>query len=295
MTNSSKKNRGLGRGLSALMADIETPDSAPQDSTASDVLVPIENVHPNPDQPRRTFDSDDLEQLALSITEKGIIQPLIVRELEGQIGQYQIVAGERRWRAAQRAKLHQVPVIVRQFTNVEVLEVAIIENIQRSDLNPVDEAMGYKQLMEKFGHTQEKLAESLSKSRSHIANSLRLLKLPEGVLTFLEEGKISAGHARALITADEPTALAKRIVAGDLSVREAEKLAKSKGKASAKQSTQPNVEKDADTLAIERELSATLKMNVKIDHNANSNGGKITLSYKSLEQLDDFLQAMGSL
>lgn len=294
MAKKPSKPRGLGRGLSALMADIEPTPQNIQDQTPSENIVPIELVAPNPDQPRRSFDQDDLQDLANSIEEKGIIQPLIVREVSSSTAKYQIVAGERRWRAAQIANLHQIPVIVREFDDLEVLEIAIIENIQRADLNPVDEALGYQQLMEKFDHTQDKLAKSLSKSRSYIANSIRLLKLPPEVLGFLEKGQISIGHARALITSDDPVTLAKQIIANDLSVREIERLMKAPKTKAVSKSTK-TIEKDADTKALELELSAALKMNVKIDHNNSTNGGKVTLSYKSLEQLDDFLQAIGGL
>ena len=207
MSNKTR-NRGLGRGLSALMADVASDQVETGEAPASrraDMAVPIEQVRANPDQPRRTFTEEQMEELARSIREKGIIQPLIVR----QVGEfYEIVAGERRWRAAQMAQLHEVPVILRDYDDTEVLEVAIIENIQRADLNPVEEAAGYRQLMDKFGHTQEKLAEALGKSRSYIANLLRLLSLPEDVQDMLKAGKLSAGHARALITADNPSVLA---------------------------------------------------------------------------------------
>ncbi|MEO1555540.1 MAG: ParB/RepB/Spo0J family partition protein, partial [Pseudomonadota bacterium] len=193
----SDKKRGLGRGLSALMADVSEINETTASQTASDQQIPIEQIHPNPNQPRKRFDSAPLDDLVASIKEKGVLQPLIVRPSGDD---YEIVAGERRWRAAQQAQLHTLPVIVREFSDIEVLEVAIIENIQRADLNPVEEAAGYRQLMDKFGHTQGKLAEALGKSRSHIANLLRLLTLPESVQTYVSEGVLSAGHARALIT-----------------------------------------------------------------------------------------------
>ena len=184
-------------------------------------------MSPNPDQPRKDFSEADLSDLTNSISERGIIQPLIVREF-GPQGSYQIVAGERRWRAAQRAKLHTVPVVVREFSDTEVLEVAIIENIQRADLNPVEEALGYKQLQDKFGHTQEQLSDVLGKSRSHIANLTRLLNLPQEVLAWVREGKLSAGHARTLVTSDNAVEIAKQIISKGLSVRDAERLAKAK-------------------------------------------------------------------
>ncbi|MCV6596308.1 MAG: ParB/RepB/Spo0J family partition protein, partial [Mangrovicoccus sp.] len=227
---SQKEKRGLGRGLSALMADV-APQPEPTAQAAPrrpDMSLPIEQVEPNPDQPRRSFNEVALQELADSIREKGILQPLIVRPFGGEPKTYQIVAGERRWRAAQAAQLHEVPVIVRDFTDTEVLEIAIVENIQRADLNPIDEARGYAQLIERFGHTQEKLGEVMGKSRSHIANSLRLMQLPDEVQGMLAEGALSAGHARALITSEDASTLARQVVAKGLSVRDTEKLAKGK-------------------------------------------------------------------
>ncbi len=283
------KTRGLGRGLSALMSDVATeagPQAAPK---RPDLVVPIEQVRPNPDQPRRHFAQDALDELATSVAEKGIIQPLIVRAVADG---YEIVAGERRWRAAQMAKLHEVPVLVRDYDDTEVLEIAIIENIQRADLNPIDEAAGYKQLMERFGHTQEKLSQALGKSRSHIANLMRLLNLPEEVQTYLISGQLSAGHARALIGHEDAIRLAREVIQRKLSVRETEALAK-KGSAAPKQKTGGKTSaKDADTIQIERELTAALGMKVTIDHAAGSEGGKMTISYKSLDQLDDLLRAL---
>ena len=285
--SNKQKSRGLGRGLSALMADVaadqETQAQTSETGRRPDMSLPIEQVVPNPDQPRRTFTDAQLSELAQSIKEKGIIQPLIVRPTGDT---YEIVAGERRWRAAQIAQLHEVPVIVRDYNDTEVLEVAIIENIQRADLNPVEEAAGYRQLMEKFGHTQEKLAEALGKSRSHIANLLRLLNLPEDVQDLLVEGKLTAGHARALVTSENPSVLAARIVAGGLSVRDVEKLV-SEGKKEtkpAKSASKP--EKDADTKALEGDLSAALGMRVGISHEAGTESGAMTIRYASLEQLD---------
>jgi len=285
--------RGLGRGLSALMADV-TDTAAASGTDASkrpDMMVPIEKVHPNPEQPRRSFDCAQLQDLADSITARGIIQPLIVRDNPRRAGDYEIVAGERRWRAAQMAQLHEVPVLIRQFNDTEVLEIAIIENIQRADLNPVEEATGYSQLMHKFGHTQEKLAEVLGKSRSHIANSVRLLTLPEEILGYLRDGKLSAGHARALITATHPVDLARRVIQQNLSVRETEKLVKAASEPDVSTPTKDKrpdraPEKDADTKALEEDLSANLTMKVTIDHRSGQNHGQITIEYASLEQLD---------
>jgi ParB family chromosome partitioning protein len=293
MSSKKVQNRGLGRGLSALMADVSEASPGPDEGSAAqpDMMVPVEKVHPNPNQPRRHFDADSLADLSRSIGEKGIIQPLIVRRNPNRDGEFEIVAGERRWRAAQMAKLHEIPVILRDFNDTEVLEVAIIENIQRADLNPVEEATGYSQLMTKFGHTQEKLADVLGKSRSHIANAVRLLNLPDEVLTYLRDGRLSSGHARALITAEDPAALARQVIRISLSVRETEKLAKSgetEGKSQKKSGTSSSHAgpKDADTKALEDDLSANLTMAVTIDHRPGQEHGQMTIRYTSLEQLD---------
>lgn len=300
MATKPTKQRGLGRGLSALMADVNEDAVSGEDAPRSpDRDVPIEKVSPNPDQPRRSFDDTQLRDLAASIQEKGIIQPLIVRLKPGAYDEFEIVAGERRWRAAQMAKLHEVPVLVRDFTDTEVLEVAIIENVQRTDLNPVEEAAGYNQLMEKFGHTQEKLAEVLGKSRSHIANLVRLLHLPEEVQTYLRDGKLSAGHARALITAEDPAALARKVIKKNLSVRETEKLAradsnKDSSRSSGKAAGSGQSSKDADTRMLEEDLSAGLGMKVAINHRPGQENGQIVISYGDLEQLDNLCRMLSS-
>lgn len=294
MSENRNKSRGLGRGLSSLMSDVvaaSEPASVEQAEATprrADRVVPIEKISPNPDQPRRSFSEPALEELAASIKAKGIIQPLIVRPGKGD--GFEIVAGERRWRAAQRVGLHEVPVLVRELDDTEVLEFAIIENIQRSDLNAIDEAASYRQLMDRFGHTQEAISTALGKSRSHIANLLRLLTLPDSVRDLVTEGKLSAGHARALVGKDDAEALACRIVKDGLSVREAEKLGKTPkpGKSPRKQPS----EKDADTVQIENELSAQLKMGVQIDHSAGGESGKLILSYRNLAQLDDLLRVL---
>ncbi|WP_306114153.1 MULTISPECIES: ParB/RepB/Spo0J family partition protein [unclassified Roseovarius] len=301
MTKKPMKQRGLGRGLSALMADVNEDTASPPEGATQrpDLLVPIEKVSANPDQPRRSFDKEKLADLSASIAEKGIIQPLIVRAKPGREGEYEIVAGERRWRAAQMAKLHEIPVLVREFTDIEVLEVAIIENIQRADLNPVEEAVGYNQLMDKFGHTQDKLSQVLGKSRSYIANSVRLLQLPEEVQTYLRDGKLSAGHARALITGDDPAALAREVIKKNLSVRETEKLAKtSAGNIFADGSKTPKAKltpaKDADTKALEGDLSANLGMKVSVDHKPGEESGRISIAYKTLDELDDLCRLLSA-
>ncbi len=298
MVDKAQRQRGLGRGLSALMADVNDrgagTDAAPRQP---DMMVPIERVVANPDQPRRRFDPDLLNDLAASIKEKGIIQPLIVRRKGDG---YEIVAGERRWRAAQQANLHQIPVVIREFDDTEVLEIAIIENIQRADLNPVEEAAGYVQLMNKFGHTQEKLAEALGKSRSHIANTMRLMQLPEAVQIYVTEGKLSAGHARTLITSSDPIALAKKVIAGDLSVRDTEKLVRKAAEPSRpNDGTSPKPgsrasAKSADTKALEDDLAANLGMKVLIDHKDGAENGTVTISYKTLDELDELCRMMST-
>ncbi len=283
------ENRGLGRGLSALMSDVrlDTPEST---RSVADQTVAIENLVPNPLQPRKDFDAVALQNLAESIRQKGVIQPLIVRPTDRQ-GVFQIVAGERRWRAAQIAQQHDLPVIIRALSDQEVLEIAIIENIQRADLNAMEEALGYKQLMDDFGHTQEMVASALSKSRSHIANQLRLLSLPEAVQMMVRNGGLTAGHARALITSHDALGLAKIVVGKGLSVRETEKLAR-KITPALRKSGRKSSEKDADTIALESDLSASLQMLVRIDHEAGTEAGKLSISYKDLNELDALCQAL---
>lgn len=290
MSDKKTERRGLGRGLSALMADVAPAEEA--HPRRPDMLVPIERVEPNPDQPRRDFSREALEELAASIREKGIIQPLIVRNNPRRSDSYEIVAGERRWRAAQIAQLHEVPVLVREVDDGELLELAIIENIQRADLNAVEEAMAYRQLMDHFGHTQEKLAEALGKSRSHIANLLRLLTLPDLVQTWLREGKLSAGHARALITSENAIALARQVIDKGLSVRETERLAQApRRSAGAEPRPRAGSDKDADTRVLEQDLSANLRMKVVIDHKGHD-GGSLVISYKTLDELDALCQLL---
>ena len=295
MTRSPKKTRGLGRGLSALMSDVKSDDAPDDAPRRPDLMVPIERVRPNPDQPRRAFEPEALQELAQSLKSRGVLQPLIVRPHPKDAELYQIVAGERRWRAAQMAQLHELPVIIRDFSDNEVLEVAIIENIQRADLNAIEEASSFRQLMDRFGHTQERLADALNKSRSHIANLLRLLNLPDQVQDLVKEGKLSAGHARALITAADPIALAKKVVEKGLSVRETEELVRKLAQDQSDAAKEPRArrEKDADTRALESDLAAHLRMKVSIDH-AGAKGGQITIAYKDLDQLDKLCQILGS-
>jgi ParB family chromosome partitioning protein len=290
------EKRGLGRGLSALMADVHLagPDQ-PQTTRRAEMHIPVEKLEPNPQQPRLDFNRDELESLADSIRQKGVIQPLIVRRKPGR-DVYEIVAGERRWRAAQLAQLHEVPVVVRDLSDTEVLEIAIIENIQRADLNAIEEALGFRQLMTRFGHTQEKLAEALSKSRSHVANLLRLLTLPTEVQDMVRDGKLSAGHARALIGSPKAAELATQIVEKSLSVREVERLMKAQESArlpSHKGAKGPD--KDADTRALEADLSANLKMPVRIDHAPGGENGELTIRYASLDDLDKLCRVLSQL
>ena len=277
------KTRGLGRGLSALMSDIQVePDRT--DPPRADRMLGIDQIQPNPDQPRTRFAPEQLQELAESIREKGILQPLIVRPFNGA---YQIVAGERRWRAAQMARQHEVPVIIREMDDTEVLEVAIIENIQRADLNPIEEGQGYQSLIERFGHTQEKLSKALGKSRSHIANMMRLSNLPEPVKALVSEGKISMGHARALVPLEADIAVnrARMVVDQGLSVRQLENLLKVPPTSGPKKSPRSGkTEKDADTRALENDLAAQLRMRVDIQHAGTS--GTLTIRYGDLDQLD---------
>lgn len=296
---STDKNRRLGRGLSALLGEVETEDyAAPEgaDAPASAPrsrdgvrTLPIELIRPNPDQPRKTITESELEALSESIAEKGVVQPILVRPIKGEGEAYEIVAGERRWRAAQKARLHDIPALVRELTDKETLEIGIVENVQRSDLNPVEEAHAYRQLIDRFGHTQDDVARAVSKSRSHVANMVRLLALPEAVLTSLASGEISTGHARAIATAPDPEALVRIIVEKGLSVRETERLARDaqSGKTAdskAGKASKPG-DKDADTRALESDVTARLGLSVDIRH--GSKGGEIRVQYKTLEQLDD--------
>ncbi|WP_216839362.1 ParB/RepB/Spo0J family partition protein [Caulobacter sp. S45] len=295
----ASSRRGLGRGLSALLGEADpAPISAEERGVAvSPMETPVELLRRNPDQPRRIFAEAELEELTNSIRERGVLQPILVRPAPGAPGEYQIVAGERRWRAAQRANLHTVPVIVRAFDDAEVAEIGVIENIQRADLNPLEEAQGYRVLMDRFGRTQEAIAKSVGKSRSHIANMLRLLNLPTQVRELVETGRLSAGHARAIATSPDPGHLARTIVEGELSVRQAEALARKAqdrvDRAPSRMSgaSRPSG-KDADTRALEQDLSDTLGLAVEI---VDRDGvGEVRVRYASLEQLDSICQRLSN-
>lgn len=284
---SMKKDRkGLGRGLSALMADIDhdTKIISNTVSNTSSNMLPIEKVIANPNQPRQDFNKEDLEDLTRSIASRGIIQPIIVRVSKENNDLYQIVAGERRWRAAQKAQLHEVPVVVRDFTDEELLEVAIIENVQRSNLNPVEEALAYKALIDNFNYTQEQVATGLGKSRSHVANLLRLLNLPEKVLKYVRVGSLSSGHARTLVGHKQALALANIMIEENMSVREAEIYVKQR--LDRKNLNKKTNRKDADTRALEADLFTNIKMKVSIDHKEIKGSGKLIISYNDLDELD---------
>jgi ParB family chromosome partitioning protein len=274
--------RGLGRGLSALLGEAEAGPVGGARET------PIELIRRNPDQPRTVFNEVELEELAASIRTKGLLQPILVRPAPDAPGEYQIVAGERRWRAAQRAGLMAVPVLVREFSELETLEAALIENLQRADLNPLEEAAAYARLMEVGGATQEQAAEAVGKSRSHVANTLRLLQLPAEVQVMVREGRLSAGHARAVLAAADPQALAQRILAEGLNVREAEAAARDP--AAPKPAARAKAGKSADTRALERDLSERLGLHIEI---ADRDGkGEVRIRYRSLEQLDDLCRRL---
>jgi len=279
MTDSNIQKKGLGRGLSSLMGDVEIPIKE-NNNKLSDTRIPISKLRANPLQPRRLFNKESINELAASIKSKGLVQPILVRPSEKNPGDYEIIAGERRWRAAQIAQLHEMPAVIKNLNDVETLEIAIIENVQRSDLTVIEEATGYKKLIESYGHTQEQLSEIVGKSRSHVANIMRLLTLPQSIQDMITEGKISAGHARAIMNSAFPEKLAEKIVSENLSVREAEGIAK-QGKNQIKKVRL----KDPDTVDLENSLSQKLGLNVEINHKGKR-GGHIKIDYKNLDQLE---------
>lgn len=279
----NEKPTRLGRGLAALIGDMASMEGARVTEAGGIKRLPVEFIIANRANPRRTFNEEQLEELTNSVREKGVMQPLLVRPSTDP-NVFELIAGERRWRAAQRAGLHDVPVIVRDVDDKEALELAIIENVQRADLNPLEEALGYGQLIEQFDYTQQDLAQVIGKSRSHVANTLRLLRLPEDVQSMVSSGTLTAGHARTLITAEDPATLAKQIVSGGLSVREAEALSQQRDVAGKRKPTEPVAQRDADTVALERRLSDALGLSVSLAH--SERGGKLEIRYKTLEQLD---------
>jgi ParB family chromosome partitioning protein len=287
MTDSPKKRAsGLGRGLSSLLGEVAQEEPVSGGARSGIQLLPITAIEPHPDQPRRHFDDAALDELAASIGARGLIQPLVVRPTEGN---YQIVAGERRWRAAQRAGIHEVPVIVRDFTTIEAFEIALLENIQRQDLNAIEEAEAYRKLIDVYGHTQEELGKLVHKSRSHIANLLRLLELPQRVRQMVATGALTMGHARAIVGAGDPEGLADEVIRRGLSVRETEKAA-SVGKARRGRKGKPAPTANADIEALERQLGDMLGLKVTISYAPG--GGTVALHYSSLDQLDMICQRL---
>ncbi len=282
--------RGLAKGLSALLADVDA-NAWKRSGGTTPQTVPVEFLRPGASQPRRHFDKTEINALADSIRTKGVLQPLIVREDSQNPGAYEIIAGERRWRAAQVAKLHEVPVVIRDMSDREALEVGLVENIQREDLTPLEEAAGYRRLMDEFDHSQEVLGKIIGKSRSHVANTLRLLGLPDQVKAMIDEAKLSAGHGRALLGADDPVALAGVVVAKGLNVRQTEGLVRRSQTSTPALKGKPKPPADANTVAIERSLGDLLGLTVKIDHKAS--GGTMTIHYKTLSELDDVLKRLG--
>jgi ParB family transcriptional regulator, chromosome partitioning protein len=285
MSDDTSRKR-LGKGLAALIGELDSPQVSRAEidvkSAASSVDTLITSIGPNPANPRRMFRDEELSDLADSIRAHGVVQPVIVRPAPGKPGSYELIAGERRWRAAQRAGLERIPVIIKQVDDKTALELAIVENVQRADLNAIEEAAGYQQLVDQYQYSQNDLASIIGKSRSHVANTLRLMKLPESVRGFIIDGSLSAGHARALITATDPEGLARRVITGGLSVRDIERLSQSPSHQA--NAPKARAEKDADLKALEASLSDSTGLKVTVDHGAR--GGTVTITYKSLEQLD---------
>jgi ParB family transcriptional regulator, chromosome partitioning protein len=280
----------LGRGLAALIGDIGADNAtATAERARNQRRVPIEYLKPNPRNPRKSFSDAELDELAASIKERGIIQPVVVRAVRGAKDAYEIIAGERRWRAAQRAGLHDVPIVPLEATDSEALELAIIENVQRSDLNPLEEAGGYQALADEYKHSHEDIAKIVGKSRSHVTNTLRLLKLSEPVKAYINAGKITAGAARMLVGADDPEEMAREIVDRGLNVRQVEALAKERA-ANPGKPVKKRAMKNADTVALERRLSNALGLTVRIDH--RSKGGILQIQYRNLDQLDHVLRRL---
>ncbi len=305
MAAEPRSSRGLGRGLSALLgeADVTPPQAAPAaaesavSTPAAEVRagaqeVAIELLRRNPEQPRRHFSEGEIDELAASIRARGVLQPILVRPAPGAEGEWQIVAGERRWRAAQRAELKTVPVLIREFDDLEVLEVAIVENVQQADLNPIEEAQGYRSLMERFGRTQEVVAEAVGKSRSHVANTMRLLQLPDEVQQHVLAGRLSAGHARAIATAKDPGALARRIVEEGLNVRQAEALAKERKPEPKATRSGGRITRNPDIQSLEQDLEEVLGLSVEVRDQGGA--GELRLKYGTLEQLDDLCRRLTS-
>ena len=290
----SQPQKRLGRGLDALLGEFGNSPVGEPSVGKRQSQVPLALIHPNPRNPRHEFATEDLDDLASSIRTHGVVQPIVVRAIAGPGEAYEIIAGERRWRAAQRAGLHDVPVTVLDVSDRQSLELAIVENVQRTDLNPVEEALGYQALLDEFSYSQADLGTIIGKSRVHVTNTLRLLKLPDDVLTAVKSGALSAGHGRALLSADDPSGLARRVIEKGLSVRETEALGQvAAGQDGKRAKTSGAVRKDADTRALENQLSDVLGIAVDIRHKANGKG-EVRLRYQSLEQLDDLCRRLKS-
>jgi ParB family transcriptional regulator, chromosome partitioning protein len=285
----AERQRGLGRGLSALIGDTAEAVAADVEARAGVREIPIEQLHPNPDQPRTHFSDEEIAELSASIRDKGVLQPLLVRPAPGGDG-WQIIAGERRWRASQKAGLKTIPVLVRELDDAQVLEIAIVENVQREDLNPVEEARAYRTLMERFNRTQDVVAGVVGKSRSHVANTLRLLALPDPVLDHVLAGRLSAGHARALITAPNPDELADTIIRSGLSVRQTEALARQAAEGPRLAKAKPALDRSADTVALEQDLGDALGLKVEVRDKGGK--GELVIRYGALEQLDDLCRRL---
>jgi ParB family chromosome partitioning protein len=287
----AEQRRGLGRGLSALLEEAQTAVTPERRREAGVIELPVELVRPNPEQPRRTFSQPELDELAESIRERGVIQPILVRPLPEAAGEYQIIAGERRWRAAQQAGLRQIPALVRDLTPAEVMEVALIENIQRADLNALEEARGYQLMSERFNRSADEIARVVGKSRSHVANTIRLTRLPAGVQAHVEAGRLTAGHARALLDLENAEALADTIVARGLNVRQVEALARQARERSGRPARPAAAPvKDDDTHALESDLSDALGLSVSIRHAGEA--GQVLIEYRTLEQLDEIARRL---
>jgi len=291
--NDPTSRRRLGRGLSALLGDDEADYEELEKTARAQRELPIEQLHPGQFQPRTNFDDEDMQSLVDSIRSKGILQPILVRRDPVQVDSYEIIAGERRWRAAQRAQLHNVPVIIRDLNNQEALEIALIENIQRSDLSAIEEAEAYQRLIDEFEHTQDALSKVVGKSRSHVANTLRLLTLPPEVRQMVDRGELTAGHARALVGREDAVTLAREIVQGSLTVRDIEKKVSPGGRSAAPKPRKTSA-KSADTLALERDVSDAIGLKVQIDLKGGeeSGRGKLSIEFKSLDQLDEVLRRL---
>ncbi len=285
------QRKALGRGLSSLLDDISEEVATPKGAVGSGTTLPLDLIVASEDQPRKFFDEDALQELADSIRQKGLIQPILVRPAPGREGLYEIVAGERRWRASQRAKLHEVPVVVRELEDTEALEIALIENVQRSDLNAMEEAFGYRQLIEKYEYSQETLAKNVGKSRPHIANMMRLVNLPDAVQDLVRTGKLSAGHARVVLMASNPEAFAKKCVQGQWSVRTAESMVKKFNEGDGASAPKGRRMKDADTLLLEGDLRSVLRRPVEIKQKTDQSG-ELRISYRDLEDLEGLCQVL---